>query len=153
APRHQSVVPSRRFLERSGPGPRGRSLPCECEFARSRSPPRRSPWLGQLLPNATAHGGEGLTLWNGPTRVKRTCRLAESWARPSSIPHPEVDLPRGRARLLEVALLPGVVVHETFPALALGLGLPPEAPAVLVVNRHDVRGVGGREPGRVSDDE
>src|SRR5436305_8873737 len=68
-------------------------------------------------------------------------------------PYPEVDLAEGSAAGGQVVSLPDVVVFEPFPPLVRRLELSPEAPSVLVVDGHDVGGVGGGEAGSVADDE
>ena len=66
---------------------------------------------------------------------------------------PEFDLTQRRTARLKIAVLPGVVVLQALPLLALRLLLPPEPPAVLVVDRHDVGGVGGGKLRRAADDQ
>src|SRR5262245_10012137 len=52
--------------------------------------------------------------------------------------NPEIDFTQGGASPLEIALLPGIVVVQPLPPVAGALLLPAEAPAILVVDRHDV---------------
>eukprot|EP01035_Chromulina_nebulosa_P002953 gene2952-4033_t len=66
---------------------------------------------------------------------------------------PEVDLAQRGTAGLEVALLPAVAVLQPFPLLGGLLHRATEAPAVLVVDRHDVRRIGRGQPRRVAHDQ
>src|SRR4051812_9858618 len=87
------------------------------------------------------------------TLISWAARRPTLYSRWRLLAHPKVHFAQCRAVGFQIALLPAVVVGEPFPASAGGLEVAAETPAVLVVDGHDVRGVGGPEPRSVADEQ